>query len=154
MIVPLAGAPVITTATARTMAQSRWEAARRAIGEAVLREIQPFATAPVTTPLDAYAYVVSKQAVALVDSDKPRMDDVRTLGELMGHVETAADRGRDAPNRRVEYGVDAETRAFMLAILAARDNNNYREHDAVLDAAVDADADTPTHTPPTSGLIG
>lgn len=73
----------ITSETARTMAQIRHEKARERVRARVMEEIHSFAPS-VTTPEDAYAEIVAKQSLTLMDSQKPRFDDVEKLGQIMG----------------------------------------------------------------------
>lgn len=82
----------ITQADARELRDKGYRMAQEAIREAVMREIEGIADIPVNTPESAYAFVVGKQTIALIDSDKPRFDDVERLGQLMGTVERPRDR--------------------------------------------------------------
>lgn len=85
----------ITSATARTMAEKRWKKAREKVRLRVTEEMQGFFPS-VTTPEDAYAEIVAKQAVSLMDYDKPRMDEVDKLGQIMGARPDAQDLKQDA----------------------------------------------------------
>lgn len=82
----------ITSETARTMAQIRHEKARERVRARVMEEIHSIAPS-VTTPEDAYAEIVAMQSLTLLDSQKPRFDDVEKLGQIMGTMPT---RGAEA----------------------------------------------------------
>lgn len=82
----------ITQADASQLNRKRYEDAQRAIQERILAQMQTFAPDPVHTPTEAYAEIVTKQAVALYDSDKPRFEDVAQLGQLMGFVPRKGER--------------------------------------------------------------
>ena len=75
-----------TQANARINAQKRWRKTERAIANAIMSEIAAFMPSPATTPRGALAHIAAKQAVALMDSEHPRMDDLEKLGQLMGEV--------------------------------------------------------------------
>lgn len=77
----------ITSETASAMQARRYEVQRERIASRVMQEISSISDIPIDIPEDAYAFVVGKQTLALVDSDKPRFDDVEKLGQLMGTVE-------------------------------------------------------------------
>lgn len=81
----------ITHADASILARKRWDKYRQASARGIMREaiaIDP----TVQTPADAYALVVGKQYLALMDSDRPKMDDVYRLGQIIGALPTAHDR--------------------------------------------------------------
>lgn len=117
MLRPLPGQHVITQANASTLAKKRWDIARR---KAALRVVEEAAAVDprVTLPSDAWALVVARQYVAMLDSDKPRVDDLAKLGQLLGLV-----RG---PNDNADGGNGAAAVVnspivLILAELARRD---------------------------------
>lgn len=72
----------ITHANARTMAEKRWAKFRASANSRILREavaIDP----TIKTPADAYGLLASKQFVALMDYDKPRIDELEKMAKLM-----------------------------------------------------------------------
>lgn len=82
----IGGPYAITKENAGAMLRKRWDDTYAAVGEAVLREVKSFADVPTNTPREAFAYIAGKQAVALADSEKPRVEDLEKLGQLMGEV--------------------------------------------------------------------
>jgi len=91
---PAGAAPPITSENARDMIRRRQEKYRSAAVRRVLGEVQAVA-ADVVTPADAWGFIVARQAVALIDSDKPRLLDTKILGQLLGAVPTELERGND-----------------------------------------------------------
>lgn len=87
---------IASPSQARELALRRYELQQEKIAAAVMREVQSISDIPIDLPEDAYAFVVGKQTIALVDSDKPRFDDVEKLGQLMGAVPRAVEL-RNAP---------------------------------------------------------
>ncbi len=94
MLEPLPGKHTITKADASILAQKRWniyrqEAVKKITGE--IASIEP----GVTTGAAAFAVIASKQALALLDSEKPRINDLVKLGELMTGKSVSAEPQRD-----------------------------------------------------------
>jgi hypothetical protein len=85
------GAKIITKETARSLALARAEKYRKAALARVYGEVAAVA-ADVKTPADAWGFIVARQAVALLDSDKPRLLDTKILGQLLGAVAMDSDR--------------------------------------------------------------
>ena len=91
----------ITSATAADLARRRWAkfrqaAARRVTGEAV--EIDPTAT---SAP-EAWGLAVARQYKLLLNSDKPRGDDLIRIGQAIGSMPMAHEMritGEDTPVR-------------------------------------------------------
>jgi hypothetical protein len=81
----------ITPENSRTLAIARAEKFRRAALARVYGEVAAVA-ADVKTPADAWGFIVARQAVALLDSDKPRLLDTKILGQLLGAVAMESDR--------------------------------------------------------------
>lgn len=82
----------ISQADASQLNHKRYADAQAAIQERILAQMRTFAPDPVHTPTEAYAEIVTKQAIALYDSDKPRFEDVATLGQIMGYVPRKGER--------------------------------------------------------------
>jgi hypothetical protein len=75
----------------------------------------------VQTPADAYALVVGKQYVTLMDSDKPKMDDVYRLGQIIGALPTAHDKVQESGAiTAVMEGVLDLTRVWLDVMQAQR----------------------------------
>ena len=82
MLAQLPGAKPFTKTNAREMANRRWEAIRKETVKRITEDISAI-DAGVKTPAEAFAFVASKQVMALVDSEKPRIDQLVKLGLLM-----------------------------------------------------------------------
>ena len=77
-----------TPITARIVQEKRWARARQAAANRITREaaaIDP----TVSTWAEAWGLVAAKQYVALIDSEKPRGDDLYRIGQVMGALPTA-----------------------------------------------------------------
>ena len=115
-----ANLPVLTSAKAREAAQIRWDRYRKASAKGIMKEaiaIDP----TVQTPADAYALVVGKQYVTLMDSDKPKMDDVYRLGQIIGALPTAHDKVQESGAiTAVMEGVLDLTRVWLDVMQAQR----------------------------------
>lgn len=73
---------LITSENATALTRKRWEKFRLASNSRIVREaaaIDP----TVKTPADAYGLLTSRQYVALLDYDKPRVDELEKMGEIM-----------------------------------------------------------------------
>lgn len=79
-----------TQANARSMAQKRWDKARKAAASRVLLEAQAI-DPTVKDEYDAHGLMVAKQYVAVLDSDKPRADDAEKIAQLMGTAPRAVE---------------------------------------------------------------
>ena len=104
----------ITSATASDLAKRRWAkfrqaAARRVTGEA--QAIDPTAT----TAAEAWGLAVAKQYVALLDSDKPRGDDLIRIGEAIGAVASARERDTEQPTATINIAIMDTGAAQALA---------------------------------------
>lgn len=90
----------------------RRAALRRIVGEA--QSVDP----SVSTGADAYAIVAAKQWAALMDYDKPRIDELKTLRDLMTGLEAV----NDAPAQVVTHvhQMDADTVALLEQIAQAQ----------------------------------
>jgi hypothetical protein len=116
------------------MAEKRWRKTQQAVANAIMDEIGANMPNPATTPRDAYAYIVAKQAVTLLDEQHPRMDDVEKLGQIMGEVPRASEL------RAVADQVQPRTQPeVVLALLAMIDTSNISTSD---DSAQHSDTDS------------
>ena len=95
---PSNGAPQFTSANARMNAQKRWRKTERAIADAIMDEIGSVMPNPAKTPRAALAHIAAKQAVTLMESEHPRMDDLEKLGQLMGEVPRTVELRAQAAN--------------------------------------------------------
>jgi hypothetical protein len=113
---------IASSSQGRELANRRYEQAQEAVRAAVLREVAGISDIPINTPEDAFSFVVAKQTTALIDSDKPRFDDVERLGQLMGTVERSRDR---------QQTQDTATDAVTVALLALVDmmGDKHRQDD-------------------------
>jgi hypothetical protein len=94
LLKPLPGAaPPITTVTARSMVQKRVEKYRQEAVKRITGEIASIDPG-VSTGAAAFGVIAAKQAVALMDSEKPRIADLEKLGQIMT--------GQSAENSRRE----------------------------------------------------
>jgi hypothetical protein len=131
---------------ARSLVQKRWDKARQASRAAVLSEIKSITT-DVTKPVEAYAYIVGKQAVALVDSDRPRLDDTKTLGQLMGYVplphelEQAQMQGNTVQIGEADAVLVVLMRSSVGITNISTNDEQYIDADNVQEISTDADGD-------------
>lgn len=86
MLAPLPGTKPITNANARSMAERRWQKYRQEAVKRITDEIASIEPG-VSTGAAAFGVIAAKQAVALMDSEKPRIGDLEKLGQIMsGHT--------------------------------------------------------------------
>ena len=85
----------ITTENARSMVQRRWEKYRRQAVKRIVEEAKSIDLS-VSTGADAFGLAAAKQFAALMDSDKPVIDQLERLYKLMT--------GMDAEARRENAG--------------------------------------------------
>src|SRR3990167_11027631 len=81
-IVPPKSPAPITHANARSMAEKRWAKYRQEAVKRITDEIASIEPG-VSTGAAAYGVIAAKQAVALLDSEKPRISDLEKLGNIM-----------------------------------------------------------------------
>ena len=110
----------ITSATARDLAKRRWAKFRQAAARRVTAEAQAI-DPTATTAAEAWGLAVAKQYTALLDSDKPRGDDMIRIGEAIGAVATARERDAEQTNNTVNIAIldtgAAQALAQALAVL-------------------------------------
>src|SRR3990167_4411526 len=82
MLAPLPGKHTITKADASILAHKRWAKYRQ---EAVKRITDEIASVEpgVSTGAAAFGVIAAKQALTLLDSEKPRISDLEKLGNIM-----------------------------------------------------------------------
>lgn len=97
MLEPLPGGKPITTANARSMVQKRWENYRRKAVEAIVGEAKSVDLS-VSTGADAYALLAAKQFSALMDSDKPVVDQLEKFARLMTGNDEKSQRAHEGEN--------------------------------------------------------
>ena len=159
----------ITSQNAAALARKRWEnyrlaALRRVVEEA--KSIDP----DISTSAGAYGLLMAKQYTALIDSDKPRMDDVEKFAQLLGgaprsadlhtkeeDISSAADLVRElaafAANlvQTVDRSAQSNGRSAQKEpdiIEITFDNSNYRNHES----GAAAPSGLPSQLPMTGGL--
>jgi hypothetical protein len=98
---PGGGTHAITSVDAREKVRKRWENYRKASARGILKEAMAIDPS-VETPADAYALVVGKQYLALVDSDKPKLDDVYKLGQIIGALPNSHEKQPDSAVQAVQ----------------------------------------------------
>ena len=80
-----------SSAEARTLAEKRWSKYRQTAAQWVVDEMRGI-DPNVKGGADAWGLLVSRQAVALMDSDKPRGDDLLAIGRAIGAMPNDADK--------------------------------------------------------------
>ena len=93
-IVPPKSPAPITHANARSMAEKRWAKYRQEAVKRITDEIASIEPG-VSTGAAAYGVIAAKQAVALLDSEKPRIGDLVKLAELMTGKAAGTEPSRD-----------------------------------------------------------
>lgn len=110
-----------TTANARTMAEKRWAKFRQSANSRILREavaIDP----TIKTPADAYGLLASKQFVALLDYDKPRIDELEKMAKLMtGYEPSKGNEDTDAPPATINNTVNNTIIQILQDVAQAQD---------------------------------
>lgn len=130
------GKPIKSSADARTMAQKRWAKARLAAADRVTREAAAIDPS-VNTWADAWGLVTAKQYTALMDSDKPRGDDLLAIGRAIGAMPSDADR-MQLQQAQIQPNAQPD---IVLALLALVDGGrsvgliDISTNDEVIDAA-------------------
>lgn len=121
-------------AQASTLAKTRWENYRRAAVKRIMGEAKSI-DMTVSTGADAFGLVASKQFIALMDSDKPKLDDLERLYKMMtGAVAANAQRADEPPPPGALIGTP-ETLLQMAELIE-------RERSAAVDRARAIDTTT------------
>lgn len=106
-----------TSESGRTANQKRWEKYRQAAVDRVIAEgrgIDP----TIKGGADAWGLLVSKQYIALMDSEKPRGDDLHRIGQVLGAVPMAHEVQREDTGAAVSVSLSAAGLARLVALLA------------------------------------
>jgi hypothetical protein len=119
---------IASSADARALAAKRHEAYRRAAVRRIVGEAESIDPS-VSTGADAYALVASRQYVALMDHDKPRIEDLERLGALMTdysprqqqHEQQADDPLRELGARVLEY-IAARAQSIVMRTANSADD--------------------------------
>lgn len=106
----------ITPDEAREMAHKRWDKYREATASRIVKEAQAIDSS-IETEEDAWALVVAKTYIAIMDSDKPRGDDLEKVGRAMGAIPNITDVKQVIPQETDE---DVKALIREVARLAAR----------------------------------
>lgn len=123
-----------TSATATEAARRRWEKYRRNAAEAVLAEAKSILP-HVTSPGHAWGALNARLYQQIMDSEKPRGDDVEVLGRNIGAIPRAQDYAAAAGNVTNILTI-SDTAAAALAAALAR----------IQPPTLDAHADTAEET--------
>lgn len=105
----------ITKETSAEMARRRHEKYRQAAAAEVAKKVGG-RISQVSTPVQAWSYIVADQVGKILDSDKPRGDDVRQVGQWIGAVVSESD--RTLPGENLDGGSGGGIAAHAMALLA------------------------------------
>lgn len=106
----------ITSEEGREMVNGRWDKWRKANASAILKEAQAI-DPNIKTEQEALAMAAGKTFLAILDSEKPRGDDLVKLSQLAGAYPTIAD-GRAQEELPENNPVDAALQGLISAMLA------------------------------------
>lgn len=126
-------AGIKSSADARNLAQKRWDKYRAATAKGIVAEaiaIDPSAN----TPEAAMALVAGKQYVALMDSDKPKVDDLYRMYQIVGGLPLAGELQAQAQSPAGTVGgIVTEILGALAAFVSdnAFDKGNYQKHEIV-----------------------
>lgn len=107
----------ITSEEGRAMVQKRWQKYKDATASRVLKEAQAI-DPDIKTEEDAWALLVGKTFIAIMDSDKPRGYDLERVGRAMGAMPDASE-ARQMDSQSPFGGIAFEV-ISMLADLAGQ----------------------------------
>ena len=108
-------ANIITSANARTLAEKRWAKHRLEAASRVMREaasIDP----TVTTPAAAWGVLVARTYQQIMDSDRPRGDDMIAVGKAMGAMPSDSDRARQDTRTPGSIMDDLDADILLIAL--------------------------------------
>jgi hypothetical protein len=106
----------ITKENAAEMAKRRWEKYREAAADAVVEEMGAILPG-ISTPEQAWGVLNARLASQIMDSNKPRGDDLMQLGRNMGAIPNAHERS-EMENQSAPVGL-ASAVSELAAILRA-----------------------------------
>jgi hypothetical protein len=125
--------------SASASAQKRWQKYRQAAATGIVREAMAIDPS-VRVPADAWRVVTAKQYVALLDADKPRVDDLYRMGQIVGALPLAGEVQAQAQAPAGGLAVrDADAIVLMLVrasvgITDIISTDEYIDADMVVDA--------------------
>ena len=114
----------ITKENAAEMAKRRWQKYREAAADAVVEEMGSVVPG-ITTPEQAWGVLNARLAAQIMDSDKPRGDDLMQLGRNMGAIPNAHER-TEMENQPGTSGLTAavgELAAILRSAIAPKDED-------------------------------
>lgn len=123
------GKPIKSSADGRRLAELRWQKFRQTAASRVVQEAASIDPS-VKTPADAWGLVTARQFSALMDSDKPRGDDLLAIGRAIGAMPNDADK-MQAIQTQTQRQTQPDIVLALLALVGgdAFDNSNYRNQD-------------------------
>lgn len=128
----------ITVADASKLAKKRAEMYRQAAVRRITGEIAAI-DPTVSTGADAFSVIAAKQAVALLDSEKPRVDDLVRLRDLMTGKDAREDTQAQAAGVIADVAHDMAAMSALWADVLARQAGR-KSADVVDAVAHDADS--------------
>jgi hypothetical protein len=117
LTVPPNAAPRFTTDTAKSAVQKRVEKYRQATVKRIVLEAKSI-DPTVETPSDAFGILAAKQYTAIMDSERPAMQDVERLHKLMTGASVESQR-ENVPTSGI-IAASAETMMQLLNMIEAR----------------------------------
>lgn len=135
---PGGGTAALTQANASALARKRWENYRRSVVKRIVDEARSV-DLTVSTGADAFGLVAAKQYSALMDSDKPKLDDLERLYRMMTGAMAANAQREDAPAPVGAISAAPET-LLHLAELIERERSAAVDRARAIDAEPRADA--------------
>ena len=96
----------------RELVSKRWEKYRDAAASAMLKTVRAIDPS-IQTEQEAWGYLYGKQFETLINSDKPRGDDLVKFGQVVGSMPTIA----DAKPQAVESEEDSEVVTALKALI-------------------------------------
>lgn len=118
-------AATITAGNAKELAARRWEKYRRTAASKVMQEAAAIDPS-VKTPAEAWGLLVARLFQQIMDSEKPRGEDIRRLGQFIGALsqydrEPGAGKIGTQINQAILQGLtDAQLSALTEAVRAGR----------------------------------
>ena len=101
-----------TSEQGRELVSKRWEKYRDAAASAMLKTVQAIDPS-IKTEQEAWGYLYGKQFETLINSQKPRGDDLVKFGQVVGSMPTLA----DAKPQAVESEEDSEVVTALKALI-------------------------------------
>ena len=126
MLAPLPGVKPFTNANAGNMARKRWEKYRQQAVKRITDEIAQVEPG-VSTGAAAFGVIAARQALALMDSKKPKLSDLEKLGQIMTGMTTENSQRENAP----APGVVVLPPAALIELVELLEQRNQRVVDQV-----------------------